>query len=307
MEPEAPSQGATFETCYRHPNERTGVHCTRCGRPICPECMIPAPVGYQCPECVAEARKAFREGPGRRDRVATVKRTSATVITVFLLIAVFIVQVASGGGLSLGLNGTVDPLLIRGADVPVLVASGEFYRLITSMFLHIGLLHLLTNIWALWIFGQYVESSFGRGGFIAIYLIGGFCGSVATYLFGNPLVPSAGASGAIFALFGAFIAYNVRRRENAMSRANLQSAVLIVLLNLVLTLGYSRIDWRAHLGGLVGGMAIGAILDWGSLRPARRATAIAGVAGVAVVGVALVMFRTSQLKSGLPDLFGLLS
>jgi membrane associated rhomboid family serine protease len=268
--------------------------------------MIPAPVGYQCPECVADARKAFREGPGRRDRVATVKRTSVTTGMVLLLVGVFIAQIVSGGSLSIGLNGEVDPLLVRGADVPILVANGEYYRLFTAMFLHIGLLHLLTNIWALWIFGQYVEGSFGRGGFLAIYLIGGFLGSVASYLFGNPLVPSAGASGAIFALFGAFIAYNVRRRENAMSRANLQSAVLIVILNLVLTLGYSRIDWRAHLGGLVAGMAIGALLDWGSLRASRRALALAGVAGVAVVGVVLVMVRTSQLKSILPNLLGFL-
>ena len=302
MEPQAPAQGAV-EFCYRHPKEQTGVHCTRCGRPICPECMIPAPVGYQCPECVAEARKAFRQGPARRARALS--RSSITNITLAILVAVFIVQVASGAGLGLGLTSSrADPLLIHGGMQPASVAVGDYYRLFTAMFLHLSLLHVLFNGWALLIFGRFVEQSLGRVAFAIVFLVGGLCGSVASYMFGSPGVVSAGASGAIVALFGAFIAYNYRRRQNAMSRANLQSAVVIILLNLFLTLGYSQIDWRAHLGGLVGGLILGAALDgFGSFR-IRSVVRVGTVVGVALAVLLLVGFRTSQLRSqfGVPQL-----
>jgi membrane associated rhomboid family serine protease len=294
VEPEAPSQGATFEFCYRHPKEQTGVHCTRCGRPICPECMIPAPVGYQCPECVAEARKAFRQGPVRRAR--SLRATSLTNITLAILVAVYIVQVASGQGLGLGLASGTDPLLVHGAMAPVLVARGDYYRLFTAMFLHLSLLHILFNGWALLIFGRFVEQTLGRVAFAVVFLLGGLCGSVASYLFGPVGQASAGASGAIVALFGAFIVYNFRRREQAMSRANLQSAVIIILLNLFLTLGVSQIDWRAHLGGLVGGAILGGAFDGIGSRRTRTVVRVGGVAAVAVALVVLVAVRTSQIR-----------
>src|SRR5262249_39531497 len=217
MEPEAPSQGAAFEFCYRHPHEATGVHCTRCGRPICPECMIPAPVGYQCPECVAEARKAFRQGPVRQIR--SVSRMSLTNITLGILVVVYVIQVISGQGVGFGLTTSgVDPLILHGGMQPLSVANGDYYRLVTSMFLHLSPLHILFNGWALLVFGRFVEQSMGRLAFAIVFLVGGLCGSVASYLFSPPIVVSAGASGAIFALFGAFIAYNFRRRQTAMSR-----------------------------------------------------------------------------------------
>lgn len=295
MEPEAPSQGATFETCYRHPKEQTGVHCTRCGRPICPECMIPAPVGYQCPECVAEARKAFRQSPARR--VRAIGRGSITNITLAILVAVFIVQVVSGQGVGLGLTSGTDPLLVHGGMQPASVAAGDYYRLVTAMFLHLSVLHILFNGWALLIFGRFVEQSLGRLAFAIVFLVGGLCGSVASFVFGPPGVVSAGASGAIVALFGAFIAYNYRRRQNAMSRANLQSAVIIILLNLFLTIGYRQIDWRAHLGGLVGGLILGAALDGIGAPRIRRLVRVGTVVGVALAVVLLTGFRTSQLRS----------
>jgi len=296
VEPEAPSQGATFEFCYRHPNEATGVHCTRCGRPICPECMIPAPVGYQCPECVAEARKAFRQGPVRQIR--SVSRMSLTNITLGLLVVIYVIQVLTGQGLGFGLtSGQVDPLFLHGAMQPAIVASGDYYRLFTAMFLHLSVLHILFNGWALLIFGRFVEQTLGKAGFAIVFLVGGLCGSVASYLFGPPLVASAGASGAIFALFGAFIAYNFRRRDNAMSRANLQSALIIILLNLFLTIGYRQIDWRAHVGGLVGGLILGTALDGIGSRRVQGVVRVGAVVGVLVALVALTAVRTAQLRS----------
>src|SRR5919198_3043877 len=85
----------TREHCYRHPDVETGVHCTRCGRPICPECMIPAPVGHQCPQCVADARREFREGPARRIR--SLGATSATRVLLISIAVVFVVELVKGG------------------------------------------------------------------------------------------------------------------------------------------------------------------------------------------------------------------
>jgi membrane associated rhomboid family serine protease len=304
VESEAPSRGPGVEFCYRHPSNETGVHCTRCGRPICTECMIPAPVGYQCPECVAEARRAFRQGPGRQIRSLRPTGASIASITLGVLVVVFVIQVVTGQGVGLGLSTSrPDPLLTRFAMVPGLVAQGEYYRLVTAMFLHLSILHILFNGWALLIFGRFVEQSLGRVAFAIVFLVGGFCGSVASYLFSPPNVASAGASGAIVALFGAFIAFNFRRRESALSRANLQSALIIIALNLALTIGYRQIDWRAHLGGLVGGLALGALLDGIGPSRSRRAITVVGVAAVLVVAVVLVVVRTSELRSN-ASLFG---
>jgi membrane associated rhomboid family serine protease len=258
--------------------------------------MIPAPVGYQGPECVAEARKAFRQGPVRQIR--QIQRASLTNITLALLIAIYVIQVLSGQGLGLGLTSSgVDPLVIHGGMQPASVAAGDYYRLFTSMFLHLSLLHILFNGWALLIFGRFVEQSLGRAAWATIFLVGGLCGSVSSYLFGPPGVVSAGASGAIVALFGAFIAYNFRRRHDPMSRSNLMSAVVIILLNLFLTLGESAIDWHAHLGGLVGGLILGAVFDNLGPRRARTAIRVGTVAVVLVVLVGLVGYRTAALKS----------
>ncbi len=257
--------------------------------------MIPAPVGYQCPECVADARRAFRQTPTQA--VRAVGRASLTNITLAVLAAVFLVQVVGGQGLGVGVTSSqADPLFVHGGMQPASVALGDYYRLFTSMFLHLSVLHILFNGWALLIFGRFVENALGRVAFAVVFLLGGLCGSVASYLFAFPAVTSAGASGAIVALFGAFIVYNYRRRQTAMSRANLQSALIIILLNLFLTLGVRQIDWRAHLGGLVGGLILGGALDArGSLRT-RNVVRVATILGVAVAVVGLVLFRTAQLR-----------
>jgi membrane associated rhomboid family serine protease len=258
--------------------------------------MIPAPVGYQCPECVAEARKAFRQGPVRQ--VRQVRQASLTNITLGILIAIYVVQVVTGQGLGLGLTSSgTDPLIVRGGMQPAAVAAGDYYRLFTAMFLHLSLLHILFNGWALLIFGRFVEQSLGRVAWATIFLVGGLCGSVASYVFGPPGVVSAGASGAIVALFGAFIAYNFRRRHDPMSRANLMSAIVIILLNVFLTLGESQIDYRAHLGGLVGGLVLGAVFDGLGPRRMQNFVRVGTVVAVMVVLVILVGMRTSDLHA----------
>ena len=289
----------TIEVCYRHPGVQTRVHCTRCDRPICPDCMIPAPVGHQCPECVEQARRDFRSGPGRALR-GGVSATNALLVAIAIP---FVIEVILGGPQAL-FNPSAEILFDMGAMQPIAVADGQFWRLFTAMFLHAGLLHVALNAYFFWLFGRMVEASFGRTWMVLIYVVAGFLASVASYAFGPVTTLAVGASGAISGVFGAFIAYNYRRREHAMNAANLRLALTVIVLNAVIAIGYSSIDWRAHVGGLVAGFALGYLAD--SSGPARQRAVVrfAGVATLVVIGIALVLWRTAEIRSAFPQFFG---
>jgi len=289
----------TIEVCYRHPDVQTRVHCTRCDRPICPDCMIPAPVGHQCPECVEQARRDFRGGPGRALR-GGVSATNALLVAIAIP---FVIEVILGGPQAL-FNPTAEILFDMGAMQPIAVADGQFWRLFTAMFLHVGLLHIALNAYFFWLFGRMVEASFGKTWMVLIYVVAGFLASVASYAFGPVTTLAVGASGAISGVFGAFIAYNYRRRQHAMNAANLRMALTVIVLNAVIALGYSSIDWRAHVGGLVAGFALGYLAD--SSGPARQRAVVrfAGVATLVAIGIALVLWRTGEIRSALPQFFG---
>ena len=289
----------TIEVCYRHPDVQTRVHCTRCDRPICPDCMIPAPVGHQCPECVEQARRDFRSGPGRALR-GGVSATNALLVAIAIP---FVIEVILGGPQAL-FNPSAEILFDMGAMQPIAVADGQFWRLFTAMFLHAGLLHVALNAYFFWLFGRMVEASFGRTWMVLIYVVAGFLASVASYAFGPATTLAVGASGAISGVFGAFIAYNYRRRQHAMNAANLRLALTVIVLNAVIAIGYSSIDWRAHVGGLVAGFALGYLAD--SSGPARQRAVVrfAGVATLVVIGIALVLWRTAEIRSAFPQFFG---
>lgn len=173
-------------------------------------------------------------------------------VVVFVLMTVFGIVVYNDW------NGTQNMrvLIFFGAKVNQLIATGELWRLFTAMFIHIGLIHLLFNLYALYMFGPLVEGYFGHRRFILIYLIGGLWGSVASYAFSQSL--SAGASGAIFGLVGATTVYFLRYRENfgQQGRAVLQNMLFIIGLNLFFGLSTTGIDNWGHMGGLLGGAAI---------------------------------------------------
>jgi len=291
--PAPPAPAPTTEYCYRHPHTATGVHCTRCGRPICTECMIPAPVGYQCPECVDRARREFRRGPGSPVR-------GGVSVTKLLLIAIaipFILETVQGGPNAL-FNGP-DPrtLIDLGAMQPFLIAHGQYWRLFTAMFLHLGLIHIAFNAYALWLFGQMVEREFGHTRMLVIYLVSGFLASVASYAFGPVGTVGVGASGAIFGIFGAFIAFNYRRRHLAQAAANLRWAMTLILLNAFLAFAFQGIDWRAHVGGLVAGVACGVVAEgWGS-NAQRQLVRVVGFVALLALGVALVVWRTNEIRA----------
>jgi membrane associated rhomboid family serine protease len=302
MQEDSSTTAPPAEYCYRHPTEATRVHCTRCGRPICPACMIPAPVGHQCPECVEEARKEFRRSPaGRgRPRLRPPQGFSATRVILVVLFAAYFVEVYAGGANSIIAGPSGRTLFDLGAMYPPAIATGQWWRLFTATLLHEGILHIGLNAWALWIFGALVENTFGRGKFVLIYVVSAFLGSAASYAFGPVNALGVGASGAIVGLFGAFIAYNVRRRHLASAMANLRWAATIIIINVLVGFGFPGVDWRAHLGGLFAGAVVGAAIDESLPRQARTAISVATTLGVVLLGVVLVMWRTNQLQSSLP-------
>lgn len=292
-----------MEHCYRHPSEQTGVHCTRCGRAICPACMIEAPVGYQCPDCVAEARREFRAGPGRRIAVANAKGLSLTTALLVALVAIYAWEVIPEGagavftgpsGLRLlRLGGSIG--YINLPDIELGIAAGQYWRLLTSMFLHANLIHLGLNAYALYLFGHTVERELGRLRFALIYLTSGLFAGAVSFALSPPIGIAIGASGAIFGVFGAFFAYNYRRRHQALAAARIQQMVMLLAINLFLGFSIDGIDWRAHLGGLVGGLAAGYVAEGSGTQEQRRAILIGGFAAIVAVTVAIVALRTTQL------------
>jgi len=173
-------------------------------------------------------------------------------------IAVFVLMTLYGILVYSDWNGTQNGriLLAFGAKVNLLIAYGEVWRLFTAMFIHIGIIHLLFNLYALNALGPLVEGFFGYRRFLLIYTIGGLWGSVASYAFSDAL--SAGASGAIFGLVGASTVYFLRYRENfgARGKAIVQNMFVVIGINLVFGLSMPGIDNWGHIGGLLGGAVV---------------------------------------------------
>jgi len=275
--PAADAARGTAPTCYRHPDRETYIRCARCDKPICPECMVSAAVGFQCPDCVAEGRRTQRPvktvfGGGVHERVDVV-----TIGIIVACVAVFALQLAY-----VDFTGK---FWMTGVQV----ADGDWYRLVTSGFLHASFVHIGFNMWALWVVGPPLEALLGRVRFAALYTVALLSGSAVSYMFGDPLSPSLGASGAIFGLFGGMLVVARRMRWNS------GGLVAIIVINLALPFVIPDIDWRAHVGGLVGGAAVTAAMAYSPQR--WRVLASVGVC-VVVLGVctALVAVRTQQLR-----------
>lgn len=276
--------------CYRHPERETWIQCTRCQRPICPECMNAASVGYQCPECVSagvasipESRTVFG-GRLTRDGAVTM---SLMGICAFLFVTVRLLGL--GGGLA---RWGMQPLAIA--------LDGEWFRLVSSMFLHAGWLHIAFNMYVLYILGPPLERVLGHGRFLTLYMLSGIGGSVASYWFSAVNTLSVGASGAIFGLMAAWIVIG-RRLDRDVTQ-------IIFLLGINVALGFviGGIDWRAHLGGAVTGAVVGLILTTGRGQEGRRQVGQQTGAALAVlIGlVVLVMVRTTQIQDLVPALLG---
>lgn len=278
--------------CYRHPDRPTGITCTRCERPICPDCMVSASVGFQCPDCV-------RGGSGTgHSAQATAPRTIAggtiaadprliTKILIGINAAVFLAVLASGDQL-VGRLDLIGRAFDPGQFGLVGVAEGEWYRLVTAMFLHQAVPHIAFNMLSLWWLGPSLEAALGRTRYLALYLLSGLGGSALSYLLAAQNQPSLGASGAIFGLLGA-TAVLMRRLNQDM-----KPVLILLALNLAFTFLWPNISWQAHVGGLV----VGAAVAYGMVHAprARRTLVQALTCGAALLAVVVVVaVRTLQL------------
>jgi len=250
------SDARTMPVCYRHPDRPTYLSCSECGRPICPDCSHDAPVGQKCPECVRAA------GSQRvvHARSITGNPTFQTSPVVFSLIAInvtiFLLGLASSQlENSLIVDFGAIRLGIYGGEL-IGIEAGEWWRGITAAFLHGGMMHILFNMYFLYIFGPRLERQVGSVAFSGIYLASAAGGSLATYLFGPVSTFSVGASGALFGLFGAWLYAAYRQRGSAAGSAMFNQLGGILLINMALPLFIPNIDWRAHLGGLLTGMVV---------------------------------------------------
>ncbi|MFF1277016.1 rhomboid family intramembrane serine protease [Streptomyces marokkonensis] len=287
----SPQDARSVPVCYRHPDRETGIRCTRCERPICPECMVDASVGFQCPDCV-------RGGSGTgHSPTASMPRTIAggtvaadpRLVTKILLginLAVFLaVQIRSSLLSELYLIGEWPPAPFLPTQG---VAEGEWYRLVTSMFTHEEIWHIGFNMLGLWWLGSMLEEALGRARYLALYLISGLAGSALTYLLASGTTASLGASGAIFGLFGA-TAVLMRRR-----RYDMRPVVALLVINLIFTFGWNDIAWQAHIGGLVAGVVIGYAMVHAP-RERRALVQYGTCALVLAVVVLMTVLRTAQL------------
>ena len=298
---------AAVPTCYRHEGRETWIRCQRCGRPICPDCMRDASVGFQCPSCVSEGAKTTRTGRTAYGGQRSANPALTSIALIVINAAVWLAVLATGWKSSdlvnvLGLrpNGGCAPgdgyiydqtrsvCDAVGATFLPGVADGAIWQLVTSQFLHVEIWHIAGNMLALWMLGPQLEAALGRARFLALYLLSGLAGSVAVLWLSGESGLTLGASGAIYGLFGAFavISHKVG--------GDLRSIGALIALNLFITFAVPNISWQGHLGGILGGAVIAAILAYAP-RQRRALVQGLGLAGVLALLVALIALRIVAL------------
>lgn len=270
--------------CYRHPNRETLVSCSECGRPICEDCMSFAPVGIRCPDHAnigapkPDARRTVRQVQHR----ATSSGIPVTLGILSLNIIVYLVSVSQGRGISEPGGTVFEKGALWGFFIRV---DGEWWRLVTAMFLHGSLIHLLLNMFALYWIGSAVEHALGAWRYLLLYFVSGIAGSAGALLLSEADKPTVGASGAIYGLLGALLIL-----EYLSTGSFAGQAMTIIVINLALTFAIPNISIGGHLGGLVGGIAVTYILAKTRYKR-NRLLGPALVAGVLVLSVVIAYVR----------------
>ncbi|MBA2280879.1 MAG: rhomboid family intramembrane serine protease [Acidimicrobiia bacterium] len=296
MEPAAPTYAD--QTCYRHSDRKAGVRCQRCERPICPQCMHSASVGFHCPECASGGQQKVYTRATLDRAAAAANRPWLSQALIAVNVAVFFLGVALDRGQAdllrlseeLGLRGALfsESLLDRTTgELFRGVAEGGWYRVVTAGFLHAGLIHLAFNMFALYRIGQALEPAIGRARFAAAYGASLLVGSLGVLLV-SPNQPTVGASGAIFGLFGVlFMAARSRGIDPWSSGIGMTIGI-----NLLITFGIPGISIGGHIGGLVGGLIVGYLyFEVGprQLDVTRQVAAVVALGVVAAVAAVLVV------------------
>lgn len=289
--PGGPAMPAASERqCTWHPDRATVLSCSRCGRPACAECLMPASVGFHCRACVAEARAASaasapRTVVGARMAGGRAFRPRITYGLIAINLLVFVVIAAQARSLS---NFNPSSVYFGSALVPMVVADGEWWRLITSGFLHLSISHIALNMLALYFVGPGLERVLGTWRYLSLYLLSLLGGSAAVMLFAAHNSVTGGASGAIFGLMGALLV-TLKRLKLDMRQAG-----TVIALNLIATFAIPGISWQAHLGGLVVGALVGAALVYAPAANRLR-WQVAACVGVGVVLIALIVVKDATL------------
>lgn len=274
----------SLPTCYRHPDRETRLSCTSCERPICTECMTSAAVGQRCPECAKPSGRSRVIPAGQALRGA--RGATPVVTTIIVLCVIVFVPMAL-------LEFTPLPNYVAGFGVQAnwTLQAGQYWRLVTSMFLHspafllIG--HIGLNMLLLWLLGPPIEREAGPWAFASLYLGSGLVGNAA-FFFLAPLGASAlGASGAVFGLIGAWLAASVRNRHTLQGSAMLRQIGLLAAINIVFSFAAPNIAWQAHVGGFLAGFAIA--YAWGRLRRQQTGARVAVGAAVGLLAVLAVV------------------
>jgi membrane associated rhomboid family serine protease len=278
---------STAETryCYRHPDRETGLSCSDCGRPICADCATFAPVGIRCPD-----HAGVRQSPTTRIRPRPVRRAPGvalasgkapvTRILIAINIVIYLLTAAQGGGFNAPGGQLFDKMILYGP----FVAHGDWWRLVTAMFLHASVIHIGFNMFALYLIGTPVEQYLGRARYIGLYFVSGLAGS-AGGLLQAPHTPVLGASGAIFGILGAMLILEWQATGRLAG-----NAMTWIVINLVISFAIPNISWGGHVGGLIGGILI--MLAYAHWRDRGRAQfgqlGLGGVLGLVVVAAGSV-------------------
>ncbi|MEI5673379.1 MULTISPECIES: rhomboid family intramembrane serine protease [unclassified Nocardioides] len=307
-----PMPQAGVPTCYRHPGRESHIRCQRCSRPICPDCMRDAAVGFQCPECVAEGRRTTRQA---RTAYGGLRPTNASITTMVLIglnVAVFgMIQltgrygsrlyelfaltptgtcsVSDGSGYFPGVTSEGLCSTVAGTRWVPGVVDGSYWQLVTTMFTHVEIWHIGLNMLALYMLGPQIELAVGRIRFLALYLLSGLAGSALVYWLADPEGSTVGASTAVFGLMGALlvIAHKVG--------GDVQQILLLLAVNAVITFTIPNVSWPGHLGGFLGGVVISGVLVYAPRGPRRAAFQACGLVTVTALLALAVIARSAAL------------
>ncbi|RSN58879.1 rhomboid family intramembrane serine protease [Amycolatopsis sp. WAC 04182] len=292
-------QQAAMPGCWWHPNRPTGLSCSRCERPACPDCLREAAVGFHCTDCIQAGRqqdrvqqKQYRDaGYGARTLAGAQPAQTAVVTPVLLAlnVIIFFITVAQSGSI---VNNNFSELFQFGQLWnPATLAGDEWWRIVTSGFLQYGLLHIASNAFSLWFVGRPLETALGRVPFTVLYFVSMLGGSAANLVFnGLDAGPVVGASGAIFGLIGAYTVIVIKLRLNP-------TWLLVILgLNVFITFQVPSISILGHAGGFVAGLVATFALLYAPKKN-RLKWQLGGIAIVVVAMIGLIAWKDSQTIS----------
>ncbi|NGY61805.1 rhomboid family intramembrane serine protease [Lentzea sp. NEAU-D13] len=287
MPPDGPV-GAQPETpvCVRHPDRPTRLRCTRCDRPACPDCLRDASVGMQCVDCVNEGARSVRRPRTLAGAEISNGRPIITQVMIALNVLAYVVTVVQSGS---PMNNSRAGVFTATSMIPELTANGEWWRILTSGFMHFGLIHLVLNMAALFVVGPVIEQELGKLRYSAVYFLSLLGGSAAAFYFGTVCQQLAGASGAVFGLMGALLIVFKRQKRD------ISTIVVIVGINLV-----SNLFTNASLLGHLGGFVIGGLLTLAMVKAPqqnRNAYQIGAVVAAALLLGVMFVLRASELDT----------